>query len=110
MRRSRFSLLTHRQSSRTSHAPDATPSPSHSPSKASHKKAQDAINSLCVLCFFLCLFVVYGSASTLKKNLNAPVCCTPSRKLRLMLCPGSRGVGNVIVPALIVLLSAPPKG
>src|SRR5215213_3771687 len=26
-----------------------------------------------------------------------------------MLCPGSRGVGTVIVPALILLLSAPPK-
>src|SRR5688572_16362175 len=45
----------------------------------------------------------------LKKNLNAPVCCTPSRNCRLMLCPGASGVGIVIVPALKLLLSAPPR-
>ncbi len=39
----------------------------------------------------------YGSASTLMKNLNEPVCWTPNRNCKLMLCPGARGVGSVIV-------------
>src|ERR1043166_9054908 len=50
----------------------------------------------------------YGNASILKKNLKLPGFCTPSRNCKLMLCPGARGVGNVIVPAFKLLLSAPP--
>src|SRR5262249_19393077 len=45
----------------------------------------------------------------LKKNLNEPVCCTPSRNCRLILCPGGSGVGSVIVPAFKLLLSPPPN-
>src|ERR1043165_5820216 len=44
----------------------------------------------------------------LKKNLKLPGFCTPSRNCKLMLCPGASGVGNVIVPAFKLLLSAPP--
>src|ERR1051325_4504245 len=50
----------------------------------------------------------YGNASILKKNLKLPGFCTPSRNCKLMLCPGARGVGTVIVPAFKLLLSAPP--
>ena len=49
------------------------------------------------------------SASMLTKNLNAPVCCTPSRNCRLMLPPAASGVTNVIVPANIVLCRPPPN-
>ena len=51
----------------------------------------------------------YGNASTLKKNLKFPVCCTPSRNCRLMLAPGGKGVPSVMVPALSELFHPPPR-
>src|SRR4029079_3520069 len=53
---------------------------------------------------------VYGRASTLKKNLNEPVVCTPSTSCRLMLAPGANGVTNVMTPVVALLLKPPPKG
>ena len=46
-----------------------------------------------------------GKASTLMKNLNEPVCCTPSRNCKLILAPTGRGIPRLTV---IVPLCAPP--
>src|SRR5262245_31958358 len=52
----------------------------------------------------------YGSASTLKKNLNEPADCTPSRNCKLTLAPGASGEPSVIVAVVTLLLKPPPKG
>src|ERR1041384_7859069 len=85
------------------HAADANPSQSHSPSKARiHPQITQNLRNL-----WMDFAACYGRASTLKKNLNEPVCFTPSTKFRLTLAPGATGFGSVIVPMLV--LSAPPK-
>src|SRR5262245_25283507 len=52
----------------------------------------------------------YGNASTLKKNLNDPVACTPSTSCRLTLAPGANGDPTVIVPVVTLLFIPPPIG
>ena len=86
----------------------ANPNPSHSQSKAKTDRITGFTDKhvFCnpVMPVYSVILSTYGSASILKKNLNEPVCCTPSRNCRLMLAPGAKGVASVIVPADSVLL------